>query len=70
MARLYGFIDGYVGFDALIDSERMNNNFTISPDGEHLDREAHPNDLLNTHLARPSPQTTFRVGCRAITSTF
>ena len=41
LAHLYGFIDGYVGFDALIDSERMNNNFTISPDGEHLDREAH-----------------------------
>ena len=70
MAHLYGFIDGYVGLDALVDAERLiNHNFTIFLDGEHLDREAHPHDLLNTPLARPSPQTTFRVGCRAITST-
>lgn len=60
LAHLYGFIDGHVGFDALIDAERLSNhNFTISLDGEHLDREAHPHDLLNTHLARLSPQTTF-----------
>jgi large repetitive protein len=26
-------------------------NFTATLDGEHLDKEAHPDDLLNTHLA-------------------
>ena len=52
MAHLYGFIDGYVGFDALVDAERLSsNNLTISLDGQHLDKEAHPHDLLNTHLA-------------------
>ena len=77
MAHLYGFMDGYSGFDSLMSGQREKvkgereetDTFTLFPltfyqgealfDGEHLDKEAHPHDLLNTHLARLSPQTTF-----------
>ena len=56
LAHLYGFIDGYEGFDANIETEDGNtkfvgDNFTATLDGEHLDKQAHPDDLLNTHLA-------------------
>ena len=29
----------------------VGDNFTATLDGEHLDKQAHPHDLLNTHLA-------------------
>ena len=44
-AHLIGFIEGYSGFDTHVD------HFSATLDGEHLDKEAHPHDLLNTHLA-------------------
>ena len=57
-AHLYGFINGYSEFDKnvrYINGRRtfVGDNFTafLSPDGSHLDSIAHPNDLLNTHLA-------------------
>lgn len=56
LAHLYGFIDGYAGFDANVETEEgttkfIGDNFEAVLDGEHLDKQAHPNDLLNTHLA-------------------
>ena len=65
LAHLYGFIDGYAGFEALKAEGRrqraegiiadqnvlIGDNFTATLDGEHLDQQAHPQDLLNTHLA-------------------
>jgi large repetitive protein len=69
LSHLYGFIDGYQGFDSLVAGERekvkgkreQSNTLNPSPltfnqgeavfDGEHLDKDAHPYDLLNTHLA-------------------
>jgi large repetitive protein len=69
LSHLYGFIDGYQGFDSLVAGERekvkgkgeQSNTFAPDPltfnqgealfDGEHLDKQAHPYDLLNTHLA-------------------
>ena len=56
LAHLYGFIDGYDGFDANIETEDgttkfVGDDFTAPLDGEHLDKQAHPYDLLNTHLA-------------------
>lgn len=56
LAHLYGFIDGYQGFDANIEIENgttkfIGDDFEAILDGEHLDKEAHPYDLLNTHLA-------------------
>ena len=57
-AHLYGFINGYSGFDSkttYINGRRnfVGDNFTalLSVDGSHLDKQAHPHDLLNTHLA-------------------
>ena len=49
-------IDGYEGFDANIETENgttkfVGNDFEAVLDGEHLDKSAHPDDLLNTHLA-------------------
>ena len=56
LAHLYGFIDGYEGFDANIETENgttkfVGNDFEAILNGEHLDKSAHPYDLLNTHLA-------------------
>ncbi len=56
LAHLYGFIEGYAGFDNNLQTQNnttkfIGNNFTATLDGEHLDKQAHPNDLLNTHLA-------------------
>ena len=72
LAHLYGFIDGYEGFDANIETEdgttkfvgddfergsasrlprQAQVSFEAVLDGEHLDKQAHPDDLLNTHLA-------------------
>ena len=56
LAHLYGFIDGYEGFDANIETENgttkfIGDDFEATLDGEHLDKQAHPYDLLNTHLA-------------------
>ena len=56
LAHLYGFIDGYQGFDANIETKNgttkfVGDDFTAILDGEHLDKQAHPYDLLNTHLA-------------------
>jgi large repetitive protein len=68
LSHLYGFIEGYSGFDNLVlgeremvKGERKNNTFAPDPltfnqgealfDGEHLDKQAHPYDLLNTHLS-------------------
>ena len=56
LAHLYGFIDGYEGFDANVETENgttrfIGDDFEAVLDGEHLDKEAHPYDLLNTHLA-------------------
>ena len=52
LAHLYGFIDGYAGFEQLkTENTLVGDNFTATLDGEHLDRQAHPRDLLNTHLA-------------------
>ncbi|MEM8777890.1 MAG: DNA/RNA non-specific endonuclease [Cyanobacteria bacterium P01_G01_bin.49] len=44
IAHLYGFIQGYEPFDHL-------HHPTAIIDGSHLDNHAHPNDLLNSHLA-------------------
>ncbi|MEM8778140.1 MAG: Ig-like domain-containing protein [Cyanobacteria bacterium P01_G01_bin.49] len=44
IAHLYGFIQGYKPFDHL-------HHPTAIIDGSHLDNYAHPNDLLNSHLA-------------------
>ena len=56
LAHLYGFIDGYEGFDERVETENgttkfIGNDFEAVLDGEHLDKEAHPHDLLNTHLS-------------------
>jgi PKD repeat protein len=56
LSHLYGFIDGYQGFDASLSTKNnttkfIGDGFTATLDGEHLDKEAHPYDLLNTHLA-------------------
>ena len=56
LAHLYGFIDGYDGFDANIETENGNtkfigDDFEAILDGEHLNKQAHPDDLLNTYLA-------------------
>jgi large repetitive protein len=56
LAHLYGFIDGYQGFSDNIETKNGNtkfigDDFTATLDGEHLDKQAHPYDLLNTHLA-------------------
>jgi large repetitive protein len=58
LSHLYGFIDGYQGFDVLKSEVRsqkskvfISNELTVTLDGEHLDKLAHPYDLLNTHLA-------------------
>ena len=56
LAHLYGFIDGYEGFDANIETEDgttkfIGDDFEAILHGEHLDKQAHPYDLLNTHLA-------------------
>ena len=52
LAHLYGFIDGYAGFEQLkTENTLVGDNFTATLDGEHLDKQAHPRDLLNTHLA-------------------
>ena len=56
LAHLYGFIDGYEGFDANVETENgttkfIGDDFEAILDGEHLDKQAHPYDLLNTHLA-------------------
>ena len=57
-AHLYGFIKGYSEFDKNVRYQNgrhtfIGDNFTafLSNDGSHLDSIAHPNDLLNTHLA-------------------
>ena len=71
LAHLYGFIDGYEGFDARVETEdgttkfigddfergsasrlprQAQVSFEAVLDGEHLDKQAHPYDLLNTHL--------------------
>ncbi len=69
LSHLYGFIDGYEGFDSLVSGQRekgkgereqsdtftpypltLNQGEALSFDGEHLDKQAHPYDLLNTHL--------------------
>ncbi|AFZ38163.1 outer membrane adhesin like protein (plasmid) [Stanieria cyanosphaera PCC 7437] len=56
LAHLYGFIDGYQGFDANLETKNgttkfIGDDFEAVLDGEHLDKQAHPYDLLNTHLA-------------------
>ena len=56
LSHLYGFIDGYEGFDDRIEtkgdtSKFIGDDFTATLDGEHLDKSAYPYDLLNTHLA-------------------
>jgi large repetitive protein len=56
LSHLYGFIDGYQGFSDNIETKNGNtkfigDDFTATLDGEHLDKQAHPYDLLNTHLA-------------------
>lgn len=56
LAHLYGFIDGYEGFDANIETKNgttkfIGDDFEATLDGEHLDKKAHPHDLMNTHLA-------------------
>ena len=56
LAHLYGFVDGYQGFDANIEMEDgttkfIGDDFEAVLDGEHLDREVHPYDLMNTHLS-------------------
>ena len=56
LAHLYGFIDGYAGFDANIETEDgttkfIGDDFEAVLDSEYLDKSAHPYDLLNTHLA-------------------
>jgi large repetitive protein len=56
LSHLYGFIDGYQGFSDNIETKNgttkfIGDDFTATLDGEHLDKQAHPYDLLNTHLA-------------------
>ena len=56
LSHLYGFIDGYAGFDENVETENgttkfIGDDFTATLDGEHLDKSVHPYDLLNTHLA-------------------
>ncbi|MEO0848372.1 MAG: DNA/RNA non-specific endonuclease [Cyanobacteria bacterium J06648_1] len=56
LAHIYGFIDGYEGFDTNVETENgttkfIGDDFEAVLDGEHLDKLAHPNDLMNTHLA-------------------
>jgi large repetitive protein len=56
LSHLYGFIDGYKGFDENVATKNgttkfIGDDFTATLDGEHLDKSAHPYDLLNTHLA-------------------
>ena len=56
LSHLYGFIDGYEGFEDSLETENgttkfIGNDFEATLDGEHLDKQAHPYDLLNTHLA-------------------
>ena len=56
LSHLYGFINGYEGFDENVEtkddtSKFIGDDFTATLDGEHLDKSAHPYDLLNTHLA-------------------
>ncbi|NJO99058.1 MAG: hypothetical protein HC764_26250 [Pleurocapsa sp. CRU_1_2] len=56
LSHLYGFIDGYQGFDDSLSTKSgttkfIADDFTATLDGEHLDKQAHPYDLLNTHLA-------------------
>ncbi len=57
-AHLYGFMGGYSEFDKNVRYKNgkrtfIGDNFTalLSVDGSHLDKRAHPHDLLNTHLA-------------------
>ena len=55
LAHLYGFIDGYAGFDANVETENgttkfIGDDFEAILDSEHLDKQAHPYDLMNTHL--------------------
>ncbi len=56
LSHLYGFIDGYEGFEDSLETENgttkfIGNDFEATLDSEHLDKSAHPYDLLNTHLA-------------------
>jgi PKD repeat protein/DNA/RNA endonuclease G (NUC1) len=56
LSHLYGFIDGYAGYSDNIETKNdttkfIGDGFTATLDGEHLDKIAHPYDLLNTHLA-------------------
>jgi YD repeat-containing protein len=56
LSHLYGFIDGYQGYDDRLSTKNgttkfIGDDFTATLDGEHLDKQTHPYDLLNTHLA-------------------
>jgi large repetitive protein len=56
LSHLYGFIDGYQGYNDRLSTKNgttkfIGDDFTATLDGEHLDKQAHPYDLLNTHLA-------------------
>ena len=56
LSHLYGFINGYEGFEDSLETENgttkfIGDDFEATLDGEHLDKQAHPYDLLNTHLA-------------------
>ncbi|BAZ46381.1 DNA/RNA non-specific endonuclease [Chondrocystis sp. NIES-4102] len=56
LAHLYGFIDGYAGYSDRLETKNgttkfIGDDFTTTLNGEHLDKEAHPHDLMNTHLA-------------------
>ena len=56
LAHLYGFIEGYAGFDVNVETKNgttkfIGDDFEAVLDGEHLDKIAHPYDLMNTHLA-------------------
>ena len=54
MAHLYGFVDGYSGFDGFVDADNLERDrFNLT-----LDRKDHPHDLLNTHLA-PTEESPF-----------
>lgn len=55
LSHLYGFIDGYQGYNDRLSTKNgttqfIGDDFTATLDGEHLDKQAHPYDLLNTHL--------------------
>ena len=57
MGHLAGFISGYNEFDRHIQTVNSKKTFvadnftaTLTPDGSHLDSEAHPYDLMNTTL--------------------